>query len=120
RLAVDAHVIEAVAGELMPLGDDAAHQRGMALADPARREEGGADAGSGEQIEQPLGVALDPPRPALPVLAADRPPEGMDLEIIFDIDAHRIDESRADCGAGPMCRRRPVPPHLAHDRALAR
>ena len=77
----------------------------MALGDPAEREERRRHPGLGEDIEQPLGVALDP-------RAADAPNrratidvgEGLDLEVILDIDGHRIAATHARRGA----RRRPA------------
>ena len=49
----------AVAGQLIPGGEDTADQRGMPFGHPAQGEEGGLHAGGSEQAEDAVGVRLD-------------------------------------------------------------
>ncbi len=44
----------------------------------------------GEELQHLLGVALDPAGKVRPIRAADLAGEGLDLEIILDVDGHRV------------------------------
>src|SRR6185312_5391760 len=79
-----------VASQLMPGGDDAADQRGMAFRDPTQGEEGGADAGSGELRKDAVGIGLHAPRERVPVGPPDAMGEGLDLEVILHIHRHGV------------------------------
>ena len=57
--------------------------------------------GLGQDVEQALGVALDPLRQTVPILAIDRRGKSLDLKIILDIDGHGADRGRAPI-AGPQ------------------
>ena len=80
----------AVAGQLMPLGHQAADQIGMPLRHPAQGEKRRLDSPFGKQIENAMGVARDPPRPLFPLLAGDVRLERRDLEIILHIHGHGV------------------------------
>ena len=97
RLLVNAIMVRAVAGQFVPIGDDAPHQLGMALGDPAEHEKRAADAGGGENIEEPVGVPDDPTRQGVPIAAIDDPGERLDLKIVLDV--HREGVLTMHCGA---------------------
>ena len=83
-------VAVAVAGQFMAAGHDAAHQRGVALGDPAQGEEGGFRAVLVEQGQDAVDVALDAAFPALPPLARDPGREGRDLEVVLHVDGQGV------------------------------
>ncbi|MCG8459810.1 MAG: toll/interleukin-1 receptor domain-containing protein, partial [Holophagales bacterium] len=100
-LFVDAEMCVAVAGELVALLDDAPDQRRIALGDPAEHEEGGRHALVGKELQNALAVALDPTGQALPIAARDLIGEGRDLEVVLDVDGHRVGDRTALSLAGP-------------------
>src|SRR5690349_14916080 len=63
----------------------------MTLRYPAEHEEGRCDTVFRQDIEQALGIGFDPPRQVFPLASVDRRGKSLDLEIVFDIDRHRID-----------------------------
>ena len=85
-----ARMVVAVARELVPVANHPLDQFRVALRDPAEHEERGVHVVLGEQIQHAPGVARDPRGQLLPVAALDLPLEGRDLEILLDIDRHRI------------------------------
>ena len=87
---MDELVVVAVAGQLVPGGDDGAHDLRVALGNPAEGEECTMDARGGELGEQPVHVGLDPARQRVPLGRVDEAGEGLNLEPILDIDRHRI------------------------------
>ena len=88
-------MIGPVARQFVPIREDPSDQCGVPLANPAQYEEGRLSARLGENIEDALGVALNPLRQAVPVLAVNRRSEGLDLEIILDIDRHGVRDDPA-------------------------
>jgi hypothetical protein len=62
----------------------------MSLRSPAQEEKGRLGLRFGENIEQPFGVARDPCRQAVPILAIDCRGNSLDLKIVLDVDRHRI------------------------------
>src|SRR5437870_4692404 len=83
----------AMRGDFVPAGDDAAEQSGVPLRDPAKHEERGMDAGCLEQRQQAVDIALYPACHLVPMLAGEAGGERFDLEIILDINGHRVDRS---------------------------
>jgi hypothetical protein len=97
-LAVDAPVREAVARQLMPCRDNAPYQRRVPAGDPAEHEEGRAGFGLGKNLQQALGIGFDAPRKPVPLPPVNDRDKGLDLEIILDIDGHRMrDVAACDC-----------------------
>ena len=60
RLLVERDMVRAVAGQFVPLGDDAPHQLRMRSATQPSVKNVPLDAGVGEHIEEPLGVPRRP------------------------------------------------------------
>src|SRR5687767_6509383 len=66
----------------------------MALGNPAEHEEGDARLRLVEQIQQPVRVGNDAALASLPARSSDDAVEGADLEVVFDVHAHRVDDVR--------------------------
>src|SRR5471032_2312520 len=92
-LIAGAAVRVAVAGQLVAVGDDGAHDGRVAFGDPAQREEGGMDGGAVQQEQDAFDIALDPAWQGGPVVAGDVGGEGGDVEVVFDIDGQRVADS---------------------------
>ncbi len=95
---VDADMRMAVARDLVAGIDDTADQLRVALGNPTEGEERRARPAIGKNLEYAIGVALDPARQAVPVRAADGGGERADLEIILDVDGHRVAPGVYPCG----------------------
>ena len=102
-------MLEPVARHLVPLVRHASDEARMTLGNPAEREEGRLRSGFGEEIEEPVGVALDPARQVVPRIARDHVGEGLDLEIILDIDRERIEDAWIRGGGSVRAGRCPHP-----------
>jgi hypothetical protein len=83
-------VAVAVAGEFVVVVDDASHHLRIAFGNPAEGEEGRLGIGLIEQPEDHVDVALDPARQAVPVFAPNVRSKRRDLEIVLNVDRHRI------------------------------
>ena len=79
-----------VARQFVAVGHDATHQSRVAFGNPTQYEKSRLNFSLAKNVEQTQGVALDPPGQIVPILAFDRRGECFHLEIIFDIDGHRI------------------------------
>jgi hypothetical protein len=88
----------AVAGQLVAGGHVAADHRGIALGDPAEREERGVRAALREAREQALHVVLDAALDRVPRAARDVGRHRRDLEVVLDVHGQRVDD-RARRGA---------------------
>src|SRR5262249_58626757 len=93
--AVGAKMMDPVAAQLVPFADDAWSQVRVALRHPPQDEESRSRPCPTENIEQALGIPLDPPRQRFPAASIDRRRERLDLEIILDIDRQRVRRAAA-------------------------
>ena len=91
RLAVDAPMLQAVAGDLVPGVGDAPQQGRLAPGDPAEHEECRAASGIGAEPEDAFRIAYDAKLAPVPAVARDGPLECLDLEPVLDIDRQRVD-----------------------------
>ena len=86
-------VREAVTRELVPIGYDPVNEPGIALGDPAEREERRARSVFVQQRENAVDIGLDATAHRIPLAARDVRREGGDLEVVLDVDregvAHR-------------------------------
>ena len=82
---------EAVAGELVAGGADAANQLRVPFRDPAEGEKGRLYVRVGQESEYPVDVLLDSARHRVPLAALDVLRESRNLEVVLDIDGHRVD-----------------------------
>ena len=87
-------MVPTVAGEFVPAGNDAANERRVAFCDPAQREKGRLDPRRIENLEQTVDIAFDSAGQSVPVAAIDSLGESLNLEIVLDIDRHRVDQHR--------------------------
>src|SRR5262249_22577342 len=94
-LLIGAAVRQAMAREFVALLDDTAHELRIAFGDPAERKECRLDSGAGEFLEQTIGIALDAARQSGPIGAIDGARKRLDVEIVLDVDRHRIRDFRA-------------------------
>src|SRR5690606_14841261 len=111
RLLARARVRVAVTRQFVPARDDLADHRRVALGDPAEREEGCSRLVPVEQLEDAVDVALDAARHRVPALAIDVRRERGDLEIVLDVDRHRVQDTgggRGARGASVLHAARPV------------
>ena len=83
-------MVPAVAGQLVPLGHDAAHHGRVPLGDPTQGEERGMHLRPLELAEDAVDVGLDPAGETVPVRPRDAMRERLDLEIVLDVDGHRV------------------------------
>ena len=81
---------KAMAGQLMPLADDAPDQLRIALGHPAQSEEGGVGGVLIEQGQNPIDIALDTAFTLIPLATADVGRHRRDLEIILDVNRQCI------------------------------
>lgn len=84
-----------MACKLVAARDDAADEIGMAFGDPAQRKESRMGTGRGENIQQPIGAGGNAARDRVPFVARNDARQRLDLEVILDIDAHRVDDASA-------------------------
>jgi hypothetical protein len=91
RHAVDAPVIQAMAGDFVAVRGDRAQQRRMAPRHPAQHEEGRAAPRLRAEREDPLGAGYDPRCEVIPGSARDRRLQRMGLEPFLDIDRQGVD-----------------------------
>src|SRR5262249_35638824 len=75
-LAVGAMMRKTVRGQFVSLRDDRANERGIALGDPAKREEGCLDATLRKHLEHALDIALDAAFACIPARSVDHAREG--------------------------------------------
>src|SRR5205823_187990 len=87
-------VIITVAREFMSLGGDPTHHFGMTLRNPTQREEGCVNAVVRKQLKETIDIPLDSARDLIPRRAWDAVRQSLNLEIILDIDGHRVAERR--------------------------
>ena len=85
-------VAVAVAGEFVPLFDDRADQRRVALGHPTEGEEGGLGIAALEHLEDALDVSLDAAFAPVPIAAGDVGREGGYLEVVFHVDREGVGE----------------------------
>src|SRR3546814_2387457 len=83
-------MVPAVARHFMTGFGNAADESGIALGDPAKREECRLDVSLFEQRQHGVAVAFDAVGQAVPVVARDHRFEGADLEPVLDVDRKRI------------------------------
>ena len=89
-LIEDLGVLVSMAPDLVAAIGDLAHQIRMALGDPAQGEEGGGDLVFGQQPKQPVGVGLHPGSVGTPARPVHDVFERHHLEVVLDVDAHRV------------------------------
>ena len=87
-----AFVAKTMAGDLMTGGANVAYQRRESLGHPAKYEEGRVHATISKEIKYASGILFDPNRPLRPIFAPDAVFEGGDLEVVFDVHRHGIDD----------------------------
>ena len=80
----------AMAGHFVSVARGLLHQSRKALGNPTQEEKRSANSVGGEKFEEPLGIALDPQRHALPIFPRDRLTHALGVEIVLDVDAHRV------------------------------
>src|ERR1700677_1121042 len=66
----------------------------MACRDPADRKKRRMNAGAGEQAENAIDIRLDPGCKTVPIGASDTMREGLNLEIVLDVNSHRVGTGR--------------------------
>jgi hypothetical protein len=79
-----------MAGQLMPAGDDVAHDRRITFGDPSQRKKSGLDSVLVEQGEDARNIAFYPAFTLVPISPVDVGRERRDLKIILDIDGQRV------------------------------
>src|SRR5262249_22815869 len=94
---VDQSMTVAVRRDLVSLFGDRAHQPRVALGDPAENEERRLDVGLVEHLEQTLGVRADAAFHPFPGMARHETVEDADVEVVFHVDGHRVDNRSAHC-----------------------
>src|SRR5271165_372465 len=97
-------MVVAVTGQLMPCGDDATNHGFVAFGDPAQGEERGADPRRGELLEDTIDIRLDAWCDAMPRGSIDAARERLHLEIILDVDRHRVADGRVHRSATALSR----------------
>jgi hypothetical protein len=75
-----------VARQLVPLGDDPPDQRRVAACHPSEHEEGRPGAGAGEDVEQLVRVALDPPLERAPAGRSEARADVLGVEPVLDVE----------------------------------
>ncbi len=90
RLVVDQPMRVAVRRDLVTLFRNGRDERRKPFRDPAEDEERGRDTTGLEQAEQPLGVAGHTALEIFPAIAGDHAVERVDVEVVLDVDAHRV------------------------------
>ena len=91
-LVVDEPMRVAVRRNLMAPAGDCLDEFPMPLADPPENEEGAVDFEFVEQIEQPLRVPYHAALHRAPLRPRHDSVEDTDVEVVLDVDAHRIDD----------------------------
>lgn len=86
----DADMRHAMTGQLVPLGDDAAHQLRKLLRYPAQGEKRGLHPMVGKQVQDPVGIVFHSRGKSAPFFPADLPFERRHLEIVLHIDGQRV------------------------------
>ena len=92
--AADTAVVVPLARDLMAAGGHLGHQLGHGVRDPAEHKEGGAVAGTFDEIQRPPRVAGEARLEAVPFPPLDQPVEGAELVVVFQRD-------RENMGPGP-------------------
>src|SRR5437588_1745099 len=103
---IGSDVIGPVTCQLMSGGDNPTHQFRVSARYPTEHEERGLHIGFSQNLEQSLGIALDASWQPLPISAVDGRCESLDLEIILDIDRHRMRRARLAGAVVPCLWRR--------------
>jgi hypothetical protein len=99
----------AVAGDLMPRAEDAAHQVRLAFGQPTQDEKRGPDLMTRQHVQKAQGVVDDPHRQRFPLLAWHGGLPIVAVEPLFDIDRDDVfdlSQSRPP-GGDPARRDRP-------------
>src|SRR3546814_16565130 len=91
-------MVPAVALHFMTGFGNAADESGIALGDPAKREECRLDVSPFEQRQHGVAVAFDAVGQAVPVVARDTRFEGADLEPVLEVERTRIARKRVVYG----------------------
>ena len=99
---VDPGMVIPVAGELVPPSRNATDHLWMTLCNPSQHKESGADRVRRKQFEQTIDVRLHTTRDFVPCRTWYLLFKGLNLEIIFNIDRHRIGSRTAS--AASRCR----------------
>ena len=70
---------------------DPADEVRVALGHPPQDEERGSDVGGLEQRQQPIGACGDAAFVGVPAVGRDDIGKGRDVEVVFDVDGHRVE-----------------------------
>ena len=100
-LVVHQAMAVAVRRDFVTCCGDPRHERRMTFRHPPQHEERGAHAVLRQQIEQPLGVAAHTALEPVPLAARNDSVEDADVEVVFDVHGHGIDDLRAHAGPSP-------------------